>query len=145
MNIFMTSFCPHEAARNLDDKRVVKMVLESAQILSTILGGPYKPTHRNHPCTLWAGTSKSNARWLLRHMVYLCREYTSRYGRIHKCESLIAGFRVGIHTLSGRGPTQPVNCTPYKEIDDVCLAYQMCLNDKWDTDKRTPTWYGEYR
>lgn len=142
MNIFMTSSCPQESAKFLDDKRVVKMVLESAQLLSTVLGGPYKPTHTNHPCTRWVSASRANARWILRHMISLCREYTYRYGKTHKCQALIPGFRAQLGILEDRGLTPPVNCTTYKEHQDVYLAYQLYINDKWETDKRVPTWYG---
>ena len=49
MNIFVVDTYPVLAARALCDRHVVKMVLETAQILSTISGGPYRPTHQNHP------------------------------------------------------------------------------------------------
>jgi len=59
MNIFVTSNCPKLSAQALDNKRVVKMVLETAQLLSTAIfinstityDNLYKPTHVKHPCT----------------------------------------------------------------------------------------------
>ena len=61
MNIFVTSNCPKLSAQALDNKRVVKMVLETAQLLSTAIfinstityDNLYKPTHVKHPCTIW--------------------------------------------------------------------------------------------
>ena len=67
MNIFVVDIDPSKAAQSLCDKHVVKMVLETAQILSTISGGPYRPTHANHPCVLWAGATKRNYLWLVEH------------------------------------------------------------------------------
>ena len=65
MNIFATNSDPALAAKFLDDKRVVKMCLESAQLLCTAViecGGeaPYKSIHKNHPCSIWVRKSRSN-------------------------------------------------------------------------------------
>ena len=76
MNIFVTDPCPKISAQNLDNKRVVKMLLESAQLLSTAITlnggkGIYKPTHIHHPCTKWVAHSYQNWLWLFRHMCHL--------------------------------------------------------------------------
>lgn len=60
MNIFALHQDPQIAAQMHCDKHVVKMILESAHMLSTICGEGYKPTHQNHPCTKWARSSRSN-------------------------------------------------------------------------------------
>lgn len=176
MNIFVTSDCPLEAAINLDDKRVVKMVLESAQMLSTAilyhkhpeyfvdnseenrtkrkaaatLLGIYAPTHPNHPCNVWARETRSNYEWLHSHFEALCEQYSSRYGREHKT-SQIGDTLLSLASYIPEGDLTPfVNCAAhsglgisYKHVNDVHLAYKLYLNDRWDTDKRTPTWYGE--
>lgn len=91
MNIFVVDACPIVAAQSLCDVHVVKMTLETAQILSTVrsLAGTiderlYKPTHANHPCTLWARDSKANYQWLYSHFVGLADEYQHRYNKVHK-------------------------------------------------------------
>jgi hypothetical protein len=98
MNIFVVDSCPITAAQSLCDAHVVKMVLESAQMLSTvqILSGTfderlYKPTHANHPCTLWARESKANYEWLYLHFVGLADEYNHRYNKIHKSFQKLEG------------------------------------------------------
>ena len=84
MNIFYTETCPTAAARSLCDKHVVKMSLESAQMLcAPYATAPYKRVHYNHPCTVWARQSSSNYEWLLEHAFSLLQEYTNRYGKIH--------------------------------------------------------------
>ncbi len=108
MNIFVLDRDPKTAAHMMCDKHVVKMILESAQMLSAVLDHQYKKEHRGgdgpvieqfglpgypkahakHPCTLWARASKQNAMWLVRHMRALCFEYTARYGKIHKQDAL---------------------------------------------------------
>ena len=93
MNIFVLHGDPAKAAHMMCDKHVVKMILESNQMLSTVArarghDAPYRSTHANHPCTLWAGTSYENWSWLVKHSRALCTEYTSRYGRIHKSQAV---------------------------------------------------------
>lgn len=98
MNIFVTDENPEVAARNLCDKHVHKMIVESAQMLSAAWwvldsGSPgpfsYKVTHKNHPCTKWVRESDGNYLWLGRHAMEMCKEYTRRYKKIHKTEALI--------------------------------------------------------
>lgn len=103
MNIFITSEDPWESARVLPDKHIVKMPLETCQMLSIVAsnkwghgygdlprkdGTPYKTdkgAFRNHPCTIWANETIENARWLIAHGLGLCHEYTTRYGKVHSC------------------------------------------------------------
>jgi hypothetical protein len=102
MNIFILSENCKEAAKFHCDKHVVKMILESTQMLATAAiangapeeslpvtkeGKPYRATHANHPCTRWASESMGNYFWLHHLLENLCIEYQSRYGKIHSCES----------------------------------------------------------
>ena len=104
MNIFVTDPDPSVSAQCLPDKHVVKMPLETCQMLSIVCseewghnygkiyrndGQPYqtkKGAFRNHPCTIWANDTLENAWWLLTHGLALCAEYTHRYGKIHSCQ-----------------------------------------------------------
>lgn len=113
MNIFYIDECPMQAAQWMVDKHVVKMILESAQLLSTahrFLDGRevqgqtktgrkarrwilpderdsviYTATHINHPSAVWARESIENYNWLVDHFFSLMSEYTYRYGKEHKC------------------------------------------------------------
>ena len=106
MNIFVTDRCPIQSARNLPDKHIVKMPLETCQMLSIIYsdwyygvgklyksdGTPYRTSHgafRNHPCTQWAAANQYNLAWLIRHGYALCHEYNLRYGKVHTCLDVI--------------------------------------------------------
>jgi hypothetical protein len=144
MNIFITNEDPEVCAQNLDDKRVIKMVLESAQMLSTTMNlcggqGPYKTTHANHPCTVWVRTGRANYYWLLNHFLALCQEYTARYGKIHKCEVFFSRFNQNAHLIPCDALTPFANCTPHKDMATI-EAYKRTLNEKWASDKRAPTW-----
>ena len=106
MNIFVTDRCPVQSARNLPDKHIVKMPLETCQMLSIIYsdwyygvgklyksdGTPYRTAHgafRKHPCTMWAAATPYNLAWLIRHGYALCHEYNLRYGKVHTCLDVI--------------------------------------------------------
>ena len=137
MNIFALDNDPREAARMQCDKHVVKMVLESAQMLSTVhhihgskwVEGLYRPTHRNHPCTLWAADNSANYRWLYDHFKALAREYFYRYDREHLSWQKLNGM------LDPIPPTIDIafECTPfarampeqYKYFDDPVDSYRL--------------------
>lgn len=144
MNIFVTSRDPSIAPQHLDDKRLNKMILESCQILSTVMHlkgkkGPYKSTHQNHPCVKWVNENDNNFSWLKLYFFYACQEYTYRFKKPHKCYSHYAIF-VDFNGVSYRRPMTFVNCTPFKQEPDVVRAYKMCLVDKWYNDIRPPKW-----
>ena len=94
MNIFVLDASPLRAAEMHCDKHVPKMVLETAQIMSTVLNekglkGAYKSTHKNHPCTVWAGQSFANYMWTMALGMALGLEYEKRFGRTHKSADVI--------------------------------------------------------
>lgn len=97
MNIFFLSDNPVMAARYQCDKHVVKMPLETAQMLCAahrLCGGSkskklYRLTHKNHPCTRWVRQNSANYEWTYAHFLALLNEYTLRYGKIHKCNDLV--------------------------------------------------------
>ena len=107
MNIFVTDPCPIQSARNLPDKHIVKMPLETCQMLAIIYsdwyygvgklykkdGTPYatkRGAFRSHPCTIWAAANQYNLAWLIRHGYGLCTEYNLRYGKDHTCLDVIS-------------------------------------------------------
>lgn len=96
MNIFVLDSNPRLAAQYHCDSHVVKMVLESAQLLSTVhhkcgtwCPPMYKPTHQQHPCSLWLMESQANYIWCWQLLDALCVEYTFRYGRLHATSQLV--------------------------------------------------------
>jgi hypothetical protein len=138
MNIFVTNICPIKSAIFLDDKRVIKMILESAQMLSTALHTfdvkdkrIYKKTHLNHPCTVWVRKNKSNYMWLLKHFKALSDEYTRRFNKVHKSGLLYNIFLEHLTVLPDGDLTQFKNCTDRKHISDVFYAYELYLYDKF--------------
>ena len=138
MNIFYLDRDPVIAAQMMCDKHVVKMILESAQMLCTahrVLDGDkyaekmglYKLAHKNHPSTIWVRSSYQNYKWLYDHMIALMNEYTYRYGKKHATERLNdplskppMAFKNTFKTF-----TDPPQCMPaYCKGDDTVKAYQ---------------------
>jgi hypothetical protein len=110
MNIFVLSEDPVEAAQMQCDKHVVKMIIESGQMLCAahpVGGAPWKRTHYNHPCTVWARTTTANYGWLAEHGLALCREYTRRYGKVHKSEEIIQWCKENVPPEVTEGPLTP--------------------------------------
>ena len=130
MNIFYLDECPEKAARLQYNKHVVKMILESAQMLCTahhcygdkyqVENVPYKQAHLNHPSTVWTRRSKSTYMWLYNHMMALGDEYTKRYGKTHlsitKCKDFLA---VPPRHIQGDDWCQPPQAMP-NEYKDEC-------------------------
>ena len=94
MNIFFLDFDTKKCAQYHCDKHVVKMILETAQLLCGshwVIGNeaPYKLSHKNHPCSIWVRESLSNYLYLCDLGLELCKEYTYRYGKRHKSQDVI--------------------------------------------------------
>ena len=137
MNIFYLDRHPIKAAQMMCDKHVVKMILESAQMLSTAHRvcdgedyanetGMYKMAHKNHPSTIWVRSSSENYVWLWKHMTALMREYTYRYEKHHATERLKGCLaRTPTNIPYGVKLTDPPQCMPdYCKGENTVLAYQ---------------------
>ena len=123
MNIFYLHSDPVKAATVQYNKHVVKMILESAQMLCTAhhhYGAgdnvPYKKAHYNHPSTIWCRQNDKQYMWLFNHMLALGAEYTKRYGKKHvsidKCFSPLSFLPPNIPT--DQEFTEPPQCMPDK-------------------------------
>lgn len=84
-------------------RNVKRWILESE--LNNVL---YSATHINHPSAVWCRVSTANYQWLHSLLVELCREYTYRYGKIHKCQE------IGLVSALGNIPTNISN-KPFTE------------------------------
>lgn len=133
MNIFILDKEPERAARAHCDKHVSKMILESAQMLSTVFGGPYKPTHKNHPCTQWVAQSRQNAEWLWLLADALNCEYQDRYNhtRNHKSWDAVEPLWRDFNALPDIGLTPFAQAMPdeYRQ-DDAVEAYRAYYRSK---------------
>ena len=163
MNIFAVDADPIIAARQLPDRHVTKMILESAQMLSLVFSAHYwdigtvskvdgtpfktaKGAFKKHPCTIWAAESVENCAWLIQHACALCVEFRHRYGHKHNLEKSIFECKKLFHRETGEPITSFTRMLfkfarampeEYKfdtSIDDV-TAYRMYVASKdWVAD-----------
>jgi hypothetical protein len=150
MNIFYLHSDPVKAAVVQYNKHVVKMILESAQMLCTAhhcygsseqkANVPYRQAHLNHPSTIWARKSISTYMWLYDHMIALGKEYTKRYGKEHltitKCKDFLA--TPPLHIQSNEF-VEPPQCMPdkYKVENDAVSAYWNYYENEKHTVKNS--------
>lgn len=159
MNIFFLSDDPYEAAEMQADKHVVKMILESAQLLSTahrILDGDplpdhrdekfYRATHHNHPSAKWCRESVQNYNWLVDHFDGLLKEYTHRYSKKHACTRLLYDLQSPPLALKDYDWTTPPSCMPEEFkvgsfVDNYREYYRKSKSHlhKW-TNREPPDW-----
>lgn len=154
MNIFVLDLDPTKAAQAHNDKHVVKMVLETAQILCTVLNSkghttPYRSTHKHHPSVLWAGRSLENFMWLKNLGLELCKEYTFRYNKKHACEDIIKNLVPNSNDFQLKNLTIFAQAMPdeYKNKDPVVAYRNYYLGAKKEllkyTKREMPVWIKE--
>ena len=141
MNIFYLHHSPYLAAKVQYNKHVVKMILESAQMLCTAHHHyaesleykpdyvPYKKAHYNHPSTIWCRQNARQYYWLYNHMLALGDEYTKRYGKTHltitKCK-------------------EPLNLCPFGMPDGEFTEPPQCMPDEYKVEGCSITAYWNY-
>jgi hypothetical protein len=156
VNRFILAEDPQEAAVNHNDKHVVKMILEEAQMLSTahhLLGNAndaallYKPTHVNHPCSIWVRSSSENYRWAVALFESLCNEYTYRYGKTHKSFGLYSLLKelpekIPHGSLTAFPQAMPDYCKRESSVEAYRTYYIMEKSGiaKW-TNRTQPEWW----
>ena len=153
MNIFALDSSQVKAAQMQCDKHVVKMVLETAQLLCSAFpvgSAPYRRTHYNHPCAVWTRASRHNALWLAEHGLALAEEYGHRYGKQHASESVIlwcirnlsqADLPIGPVTLFAQAMPDEYKCA------DPVKAYRAYYRGAkadiatWNKGRPAPEWW----
>ncbi len=152
MNIFILDTNIEKCAQYHCDQHVVKMILESVQILCTALNKkgfttPYKSTHIKHPCVLWVEESFDNYSWLKHLALALNAEYRYRYERDSDHKSISVLNEIAHCNYESQGLTEFAQAMPdkYKVPGDAVKAYrQFYLGEKmkfakW-TKRSIPDW-----
>ena len=152
MNIFVLDLNPAKAAQYHNDRHCVKMIVETTQLLSTSIpylepgrAGPYKPTHFNHPCAIWTRAGKGNYHWLWKLGLALCKEYTRRYGKIHKCEPYLKALKLSKPISREMTPFAQAMPEPYRHRNVIKAYRAYYVGDKrhlakW-TNRPPPPWW----
>ena len=132
MNIFVLDKDPKTCAVYHNDKHVVKMILETAQLLCGVHwveGGeaPYKLSHKNHPSAIWTRECVENYIWLCDLGLELCNEYTYRYGKRHKSQDIIEWCLLNVPNIPEKGDTTPFALAMPDEckVGDAVASYRV--------------------
>lgn len=155
MNIFILDTNINKCARYHCDQHVVKMILESAQLLCTALhkkgfSTPYKPTHLQHPCVLWVEASYDNFLWLKKLTLALNAEYRYRYRKPvdHKSVEVVNSLSHCQYEATGRTAFVQVMPENYRVPGDAVTAYRrFYVGEKlafarW-TRRKPPAWLND--
>ena len=147
------------SAQAQPDKMLVKMPLETAQMLCTahrVLDGDeyadehglYKEAYKNHPCTIWARESSANYWWLYSHFIALGAEYTHRYGKRHaSVEKLWKPLFKHPENIYQGAMTPLAQAMPeeYKDENPITAYRNYCINEKhyakWERGRNKPSWW----
>ena len=158
MNIFFLDKTPEKSAQYLCDKHVPKMLLESAQMLSTALHshtmgistGIYKEAYPNHPMTKWVGFNQDNFNWALENAMWIDEEYKTRFKKQHKSGKVIQCIIDNDYykDIPDGFFSEPPQCMPdeYKDKDYVS-AYRKYYQGaksyfaKWKKGRQQPDWW----
>lgn len=162
MNRFILADTPEDIAKYLCDKHVVKMPLEEAQMLSSVVRrcnpeyadahGLYRLAHANHPCTLWAGRTRANYSFALSLLEAMLSEYTHRYGKVHASQRLCAALSGAISFIPEGDLTKHPECfgTRSELVSDDAWpvdSYRAYYHTKqsnflmWWTKRGKPEWF----
>ena len=153
MNIFVLDTDPTRAAVAHCDVHVVKMILETTQMLCTVRSaegdavvGGYKPTHQSHPCTRWVTASAANYGWAHRLLVGLHKTYTHRYQKTHAAHRLVAALAPRAEcgepsSFVFAGPDECVGATVVERYRALYRLKQTTMKRpmRWTKDPR-PEW-----
>lgn len=152
MNIFYLDKNPRKCAEYHNDKHVVKMILETAQLLCSAhwaTGGdaPYKLSHKNHPSSIWVREDLNNYMWLCELGINLCWEYTHRYGKTHKTYDVLLWCSDNHPKIPNNRFSHPPLAMPdeYKELCHVQSYRNYYMGDKRDfcnwKQRDIPNWF----
>lgn len=148
MNIFVLDKDPKIAAKMLCNRHVSKMILESAQMLSSVAhkygyNALYKPTHVKHPCTIWTGESKGNWDWLIEHTIEMHAEKIRRTGKGHKSIEVVNYYKNNNFGPKEGELTVFAQAMPdkYKDENPVIAYRNYYLGEKqFFKDGKRPSW-----
>lgn len=113
MNLFFLDSNLDECAKAHVDRHVVKMITEANQLLATCYPkgvAPYRHSHFNHPMAKWVRSSIANFDWTIQYADALCKEYTFRYGKIHKGEGILSWYKQNAPIINSAAFTEPPRC-----------------------------------
>ncbi len=147
-----------KSAQSQDNYRVVKMILESCQMLCTTLNeqhgkqvAPYRSCHKNHPSTKWVRTSSANFEALVEHTLAMIEEYESRFNKTHKCAAVLERclelYDPSLFPFS-EATLLPLCMPPEFKSNNIIESYRKFYSSKPRIrypESKIPSWFRKYR
>lgn len=153
MNIFILDEDIQKCVEYHADQHVVKMILESTQMLCTVLNengitAPYRSTHTKHPCTIWTAKSLANWNWLQEFTLKLNQEFKFRFDNKKDHKSAEVAAQLENPPIPDLGLTEFAQAMPdkYRLPGNPVQAYRnFYLGEKssfatW-TKRPIPNWF----
>lgn len=161
LNLLITDVNPIQAAKDLDDHRVAKGLLDATQILCTsayILGmwnrAMYRARNENDPTVVWTCRSKNNFTWVYHYAYALGDEWKIRMGKVGTTHGSQLVADICWETFKAHPDKQMykkvltpfVNYTPYSGIDAISAFQRLLCEKKFDgtskwSNREKPGWY----
>lgn len=158
MNVFVLDSDMAKCAEYHCDKHIVKMPLELAQLVSTankmcgsyLVPEGYKITHKNHPWAIYTRYNQRNYDFVCELGIYLCKEYSFRYGKRHACQDILealANVQIVVSECNDKHTLPKPLCMPdeYK-ANTVIDSYRNYYRFKKDNisftykNRKEPDW-----
>ena len=151
MNLFLLSLCKKACADHICNKHLIKMILETTQMAYSVQQGNgdedyiktfkkdlllnglimYKMTHVKHPLNFWARHKKEHYDWMVSYGLELCRVYTNRYKKVHKCEAHLSKLKEkGFVASKIKVEIPEKGVKAYKDIPEDFEYFPMCFGDE---------------
>ena len=159
MNIFHLHKDPKTCAEYHCDKHVVKMILETGQMLSTAYRRHfdecyfynvdlYKTAYPRHPMTVWVGNSGGNFSWTMQLLEHLLQQYELRYNKVHTTSRIFYLLKNNLkywQDLTGEFMRPPL-CMPdkYKSEDYIKSYRDYYIGEKKRFAKYTAVDFPEF-
>lgn len=165
MNIFVLDTDPKLCAQYHHDIHLNKMILETAQLLSTahhVLESEYKDklykkTHTNHPCAKFVRSNFKSYKWTWYLLCNLCLEYEIRFNKRHKTDDTLCDILSHEPKSLNRSDNELLYplCMPdiYKSNSVVESYRNFYINEKafnkngkfmaFYTNRKKPQWFKE--
>ena len=162
MNVFMPCATIEDSVRALDDKRLIKQILECEQILDAnkrVNEGEQKVGYANHPVVKhYRELGLKGTFFVTYYAVMCCYEYFVRFDKEHYLENELQKqyrkvlrllfvnkvTRDGFITLPpivyAEGSINSPDCIRETDNEKVFELFKQKLIKKWDNDKYPPKW-----
>lgn len=161
MNLFTICDNTRAIAQSLDDRLLIRTIVESAQMLSTAIHcndkiidkpeGIYKKYNANEEHNVWVRESRQNYKWTFFYLVDCLTEFQYRFGKIHETYNIASKFAMYEDKFPNKGFTEfprkfnkeYTNYQHLMDIPNVFNAYQEYLKTKWTIESRrgnVPSW-----